>query len=173
MDDRRNVGEISCNFGGGRDQKFESFIFMMMMMMMMILLVELVRGMKNSQYTKRFAFYEHNNLIKIDINKYNKTRRFKNISPITPPKTQNPLRKQRNKQTKRDRTTCRAGSTIKFVVSTHFIDKKFHLFNYLSLIYAYLMLKKLHEDDLRTIETCRSSDGLYVKLCIICKIKRI
>ena len=176
MEDRRSAGESSCNSGGGTDQRVESLILMMMMMMMMMMLIllvellaELVHGMKNSQYTKRFASYKHNKWFKIDINEYNKIRGVKQISPITQEKkTQNPLRKQTNKQTKRDRTTCRAGSRTKFVISTHFIHKMINLFNYISLFDMCLFdVKKIHEDNLRTIETCRSFDGLYVKLYII------
>ena len=33
MEDRRNVGESSCNFGDGTDQRVQSLMFMMMMMM--------------------------------------------------------------------------------------------------------------------------------------------
>ena len=33
MEDQRNVGESSCNFGDGTDQNLQSLIFMMMMMM--------------------------------------------------------------------------------------------------------------------------------------------
>ena len=36
MEDRRNVGESSCNFGDGADQRNQSLMFMMMMMMMMM-----------------------------------------------------------------------------------------------------------------------------------------
>jgi hypothetical protein len=109
---------------------------MMMVVVVMILLVELhaklVHGMKISQYTKRFASYENNKCIKIDINKYNKTRGDKQISPITQKK--NHKIHSENKQTNKARQNyCRAGSTTKFVISTHFIDKKFNLFNYLSV----------------------------------------
>ena len=31
LEDRRSVGECSCNFGGGKDQRVQSFMFMMMM----------------------------------------------------------------------------------------------------------------------------------------------
>ena len=34
MEDRGNVGESSCNFGDGTDQRVQSLIFMMMMMTM-------------------------------------------------------------------------------------------------------------------------------------------
>jgi len=33
LKDQRNVAEISCNFGGGKDQRVESLMFMMMMIM--------------------------------------------------------------------------------------------------------------------------------------------
>ena len=36
MEDRRNDGESSCNFGDGTDQRVQSLMFMVMMMMMMI-----------------------------------------------------------------------------------------------------------------------------------------
>jgi len=36
LKERRNVGESSCNFGDGTDQRVQSLRFMMMMMMMMI-----------------------------------------------------------------------------------------------------------------------------------------
>ena len=34
MEDRRNVGESSCNFGDGTDQRVQFLMFMMVMMMM-------------------------------------------------------------------------------------------------------------------------------------------
>jgi hypothetical protein len=34
LEDRRNVGESSCNSGGGTDQRVQSLMFMMMIMMM-------------------------------------------------------------------------------------------------------------------------------------------
>ena len=34
LEDRRNVGESSCSFGDGTDQRVQSLMFMMMMMMM-------------------------------------------------------------------------------------------------------------------------------------------
>ena len=37
MEDRRNIGESSCNFGDGTDRSVQSLMFMMMMMMMMII----------------------------------------------------------------------------------------------------------------------------------------
>jgi len=36
LEDRRNVGESSCNSGDGTDQRVQSLMFMMMMKMMMI-----------------------------------------------------------------------------------------------------------------------------------------
>jgi hypothetical protein len=36
LEDRRNVGESSCNSGDGTDQRVHSLMFMMMKMMMMI-----------------------------------------------------------------------------------------------------------------------------------------
>ena len=109
LEDRRSVGASSCNCGDGTDQRVQSSMFMMMMVVVvMILLVELhaklVHGMKISQYTKRFASYKNNKCIKININKYNKTRGVKQISPITQKKTTKSTQKT-NKQTKRDRTT--------------------------------------------------------------------
>ena len=38
LEDRRNVGESSCNFGDGTDQRVQSLTFMMMMMMMMMVM---------------------------------------------------------------------------------------------------------------------------------------
>jgi len=35
LEDRRNVGESSCNFGDGTDRRVQSLMLMMMMMMMM------------------------------------------------------------------------------------------------------------------------------------------
>ena len=32
LEDRRNVGESSCNFGDGTDQRVQSLMFMMMVM---------------------------------------------------------------------------------------------------------------------------------------------
>jgi hypothetical protein len=37
LEDRRNVGESSCNCGDGTDQMVQSLTFMMMMMMMMMI----------------------------------------------------------------------------------------------------------------------------------------
>ena len=34
LEDRRNVGENTCNFGDGTDQRVQSLMLMMMMMMM-------------------------------------------------------------------------------------------------------------------------------------------
>ena len=36
LEDRRNGGEISCNFGDGTDQRVQSLMLMMMIMMMMM-----------------------------------------------------------------------------------------------------------------------------------------
>ena len=36
MEDRINVGESSCNFGDGMDQRVQSLMMMMMMMMMIL-----------------------------------------------------------------------------------------------------------------------------------------
>jgi len=38
LEDRRNVGENSCNSGDGTDQRVQSLMFMMMMMMMMMMM---------------------------------------------------------------------------------------------------------------------------------------
>jgi len=38
LEDRRNVGESSCNFGDVADQMVQFFMFMMMMMMMMMMM---------------------------------------------------------------------------------------------------------------------------------------
>jgi len=38
LEDRKNVGKSSCNFGDETDQRVQSLMFMMMMMMMMTLL---------------------------------------------------------------------------------------------------------------------------------------
>ena len=38
MEDQRNVGESSCNFGDGTNQKVQSLMFMMMMIMMMMMM---------------------------------------------------------------------------------------------------------------------------------------
>ena len=43
MEDRRNVGESSCNFGDGTDQNFQSLMFMMMMMMMMLMMMMMMK----------------------------------------------------------------------------------------------------------------------------------
>jgi len=37
LEDRRNVGESSCNFGDGTDQRVQSLMFMTFMMMMMMM----------------------------------------------------------------------------------------------------------------------------------------
>jgi len=39
LEDRRNVGESSCNFGDGTDQRVQSLMFVMMMMMMMMMIL--------------------------------------------------------------------------------------------------------------------------------------
>ena len=39
MEDRRNVGESSCNSGDETDQRVQSLTFMIMMMMMMMVMV--------------------------------------------------------------------------------------------------------------------------------------
>ena len=39
LEDRRNVGESSCNFGDGKDQRVKFSTFMMMMMMMMFVTI--------------------------------------------------------------------------------------------------------------------------------------
>jgi hypothetical protein len=39
LEDRRNIGEISCNSGDGTDQRVQSMMFMMMMMMMMMICI--------------------------------------------------------------------------------------------------------------------------------------
>jgi len=36
LEDRRNVGENSCKFGGGTDQRVQSLMFMMMMMIIIL-----------------------------------------------------------------------------------------------------------------------------------------
>jgi len=38
LEDRRNIGESSCNFGDGTDQRVQSLMFIMMMMMMMMMM---------------------------------------------------------------------------------------------------------------------------------------
>jgi hypothetical protein len=38
LEDRRNVGESSCNFGDGTDQRIQPLMIMMMMMMMMMMM---------------------------------------------------------------------------------------------------------------------------------------
>jgi len=37
LEDRRNVGESSCNFGDGTDERVQSLMFMMMMMVQNLL----------------------------------------------------------------------------------------------------------------------------------------
>ena len=41
MEVRRDVGESSCNFGDGTDQRVQSLMFMMMMMMMMMMMIKI------------------------------------------------------------------------------------------------------------------------------------
>ena len=41
MEDRRNVGESSCNSGDGTDQRVQTLMFMMFMMMMILTTVTL------------------------------------------------------------------------------------------------------------------------------------
>jgi len=38
LEDQRNVGESSCKFGDGTDQRVQSLMSMMMIMMMMMIL---------------------------------------------------------------------------------------------------------------------------------------
>jgi len=47
LEDRLNVGESSCNFGDGTDQRVQSFMFMMMMMMMMNFFITERNGMRS------------------------------------------------------------------------------------------------------------------------------
>ena len=44
MGDRRNVGENSCNFGDGTDQRDQSLMYMTMMMMMMMTMMMIKGG---------------------------------------------------------------------------------------------------------------------------------
>jgi len=48
LEDRRNVGESSCNSGDGTDQKVQSLMFMMMMMLFL-------HAIKNPQNPVRLA----------------------------------------------------------------------------------------------------------------------
>ena len=50
LEDRRNVGESSCNSGDGTDQRVQSLMFMMMMMMMMMMIMMIVNS---------FIFFTH------------------------------------------------------------------------------------------------------------------
>jgi len=43
LEDQRNVGESSCNFGEGTDQRFQILMFMTMMMMMMMMIYQNIR----------------------------------------------------------------------------------------------------------------------------------
>ena len=59
LEDRRNVGESSCNFGDGTDQRVQSLMFMMMMMiMMMILQTSKTRSSKLNSVCKRDANFK-------------------------------------------------------------------------------------------------------------------
>jgi len=42
LEDRRNVGESSCNSGDGTDQRVQTLMFMMFMMMMMMMILTTV-----------------------------------------------------------------------------------------------------------------------------------
>jgi hypothetical protein len=54
---------------------------------------------------------------------------------------------------------------IKLVSYTHYMDKNLYLFNNLSMFYACLIdVKKVHDDDIGKIRTCRSFVGLCVKI---------
>ena len=44
LEDRRNVGENSCNSGDGTDQRVQSLIFMMMILLRMINIAEKICG---------------------------------------------------------------------------------------------------------------------------------
>ena len=48
MEDRRNVGENSCNSGDGTDQRVQSLMFMMMIMMMMMIMIMIMMVMTHS-----------------------------------------------------------------------------------------------------------------------------
>jgi len=37
LEDQRNIGESSCNFGDGTDQRIQSLMFMMMMMIKIVI----------------------------------------------------------------------------------------------------------------------------------------
>jgi len=39
LEDRRNIGESSCNSGDGMEQRVQSLTLMMMMMMMMVMMM--------------------------------------------------------------------------------------------------------------------------------------
>jgi hypothetical protein len=45
------------------------------------------------------------------------------------------------------------------------MDKHLKLFNYISVLYIPLIyVKQIHDNELRKMETCARSDGLYVKI---------
>ena len=46
LEDGRNVGESSCNFGDRRDQRVQSLMFMMMIMIMTIIIIIIMHDLK-------------------------------------------------------------------------------------------------------------------------------
>ena len=59
MEDRRNVGESSCNFGDGTDQRVQSLMFMMMMMMIIIIQLHQHKGLFSGKITQIILLYNH------------------------------------------------------------------------------------------------------------------
>jgi hypothetical protein len=58
LEDRRNVGESSCNFGDETDQRVQSLMFMMMMMMMKIIDVGIFLFFISLKYLFPFILYQ-------------------------------------------------------------------------------------------------------------------
>jgi len=52
LEDQRNVGESSCNFGDGMDQRVQSLMFMIMMMVVVVIrLLQVLSVMKSPVYS--------------------------------------------------------------------------------------------------------------------------
>jgi hypothetical protein len=56
LEDRRNVGENSCDSGDGTDRRVQSLKFMMMMMMMMIMMMKIPKLCFNSVWLSMVSY---------------------------------------------------------------------------------------------------------------------
>ena len=58
LEDRRNVGESSCNFGDGTDQRVQFLTFMIMMMMMMMIYTDDTNDIRRHKETRNSYKYD-------------------------------------------------------------------------------------------------------------------